>query len=151
MSQPQQPISQRARLYQQFSAALLAGELDVAEAMIATDVFVAKLPGGPGLPWHLFIMEFARRIAPFSNFGQQVDMLAIVEGGGKLFSHYRMTVTNDRPLTLWKSTKTIQPSNKTFTMECVDIVTFGPDDKIVSIDSITDRLDNLVHMGIPRE
>lgn len=141
------PAISMQNLLRRLLMALLADNTAAAEKLVDVDEFVASLPGSSELTWEQFLAEFKRRRKPFSDFGRNVEELAITSGHDVVMVYYRMTVTNDGPLEAHDASYVVPPNGKTIVFESVDIARFNEHGMIISLTVIADRTQTLFQIG----
>lgn len=109
--------------------------------------FRAILPGTGWLSYSQFYVEIERRTEMFSDFGQNMLVLRVVEQPGALAIYYAMQITNDGALETYAGLSE-PPSGKIVTITSLDMVRFDDSDKITELIIVSDRLTNIIQMAI---
>jgi predicted ester cyclase len=94
-----------------------------------------------------FMLELERRRAPFSDFGQNVEVQRVFPGVHQIAVYYVMDLTHDGTLSS-RAGASAPPSGREVRLTAVDMVTFDTDGLVTELITVSDRLATLVQMGV---
>lgn len=137
-------------VYRRFAAACLDNDIIAVRSLVTAD-FSATLPAGREivLPLSRFMEDANRRRRPYSDYGQNIDLLHSAVTGNTLIAHYRIIVTYDGLLEAGYGVVLQRPKKPVrFAFTTVDIVTFSADHRISTYTLVCDRLAIINNMGI---
>lgn len=139
-------MSNLLRLYHKLAGAIADGNVVELRQMIDKGSFRVSLPGSQSeLDFTQFVPEMERRRAPFSDFGKNTQIHAVVQEDERIVVHYTMILTHDGWLSDWRG-NSAPPSGRKVSLTAIDLVTFNHG-KVVGLVTVSDRLATLRQMG----
>jgi predicted ester cyclase len=134
--------------HQTFAGAITRGDTEELGRLVDKQRFRAILPGGPaeGLDFTTFVPEMERRRAPFSDFGQDVEVSRVLEDAHRIAVRYMMNLTYDGTLSDWAGSSA-PPSGRKVRLTAVDMVTFDAEGLVTELVTESDRMATLRQMG----
>lgn len=134
------PESQRMRIFRYIGEAIRRDDLGALSAVIDVENFQAVITGLETIAYGDYIRELERLKRAFPDLAEDVEILDVIEGDGKLVVVLAMTVHHRGPLTGWAGDG-LEPTGREIRIRQTDIYTFGANGLVVHFRSMFDRLD----------